>query len=82
MAPRKMLTFPGSSCAPLVMDRVFWSETLIVRDYFWEQVDKNKAEAEFPFELTSSSSSEAVPHGHQTPFLDHKEGEGIWIHPR
>lgn len=59
-----------------------WSETLIVRDYFWEQVDNNKAEAEFPFELASSSLSETVPHGHQTPFLDHKEGEGIWIHPR
>lgn len=45
-------------------------------------MDKNKVEAEFPFGLTSSSSSEAVLHGHQTPFLDHKEGEGIWIHPR
>lgn len=53
-----------------------------MRDYFWGQVDKNKAEAEFLFELTSSSSSETVPHSHQTPFLDHKEGEGIWIHPR
>lgn len=55
---------------------------MIVRDYFWEQVDSNKAEAEFPFELASSSSSETVPHGHQTTFLDHKEREGISIHPR
>lgn len=45
-------------------------------------MDNNKAEAEFPFELASSSSSKTVPHGHQTPFLDHKKGEGIWIHHR
>lgn len=44
-------------------------------------MDNKKAEVEFPFELASSSSSETVPHGHQTPFLDHKEWEGIWIHP-
>lgn len=82
MAPKKMLTFPGSSCAPLVIPSHLWSETPIVRDYFWEQVDTNKTEAEFPFELNSSSSSETIPYGHQTPFLDHKEGEGVWVHPR
>lgn len=53
-----------------------------MRDYFWEQVDKNKDEAEFPSEPTSSSSRETVPHSHRTQFLDHKEREGIWIHPR
>lgn len=82
MVPKKMLSFPGSSCASLVMASYLWSETLIVRDYFWEQVDNTKDEAEFPFELASSSSSETIPHGYQTPFLDHKEGEDIWIHPR
>lgn len=45
-------------------------------------MDKNKVETKFPFKLTSSSSSETVPHSHQARFLDHKEGEGIWIHPR
>lgn len=64
------------------MDRHFWPETLIVKDYFWEQVEKNKTEAAIPFELMSSSSAEVVPQNHQTPFLDHKDGEGIWIHPR
>lgn len=64
------------------MERLFWSEVLIVKDYFWGQVEKNKTVAELPFELTSSSSGETVPHNHRTPFLDHKDGEGIWIHPR
>lgn len=64
------------------MDRHFWSEALIVEDYFWEQVEKNRTEADIPFKLTSSSSRETIPHDHQTPFMDHKEGQGIWIHPR
>lgn len=79
-APKKMLTFLGSSCVPLIIDRRFWSESLIVRDYFWEQVEKNKTGANIPFELTSSSLGETVPCDHQIPFIDHKEGEGIWIH--
>lgn len=45
-------------------------------------MEKKKTEGEIPFELMSSSSGKAVPHKHRTPFLDHKEGEGIWIHPR
>lgn len=35
-------------------------------------------------ELSSNSSSENVfsgNHKHMTPFLDHKEGEGIFINP-
>lgn len=63
MAPKtsqKMLTFPSSSCA-LVMDKHFWAEALIVKDYFWEQVEKNRIEADISFELTSSSSGETIP---------------------
>lgn len=59
-----MLTFPGSTCAPLVMDRRFRSEELIVKDYFLEQVEKNRTDADIPFELTSSSSGEMVPRDH------------------
>lgn len=37
--------------------------------------------AKIPFELTSSSSGETVHHGHQTPFLDHKEGGRRYLDP-
>lgn len=74
---KKMLTSPDSTCAPLVMERHFWIEALVVKDYFWAQVENNRTEAVIPFELTSSSSAEAIPRGHQTPFMDHMKGEGI-----
>lgn len=53
-----------------------------MNDYFWGQVEKNIAEAEIPFELTSSSSGEAIPRDHQTPFMDHMGGDGILVNLR
>lgn len=52
-----------------------------MKDYFWDQVEKNRAEPDIPLELTLSSSGETVPCDHRTPFMDHKKGEGIWIQP-
>lgn len=40
------------------MERRFWSESLIVKDYFWEQMEKNRTEPDMLFELTLSSSRE------------------------
>lgn len=80
-APKKMLTYPGSTCVPLVMERRFWTKALVVKDYFWDQVEKNKTEVSFPFEQSLSSSGEATLE-HQAPFMDHKGREGILLHPR
>lgn len=45
-------------------------------------MEKNRTEADIPLELRSSSSGETIPRDHQTPFMDHKEEQCIWIHPR
>lgn len=74
-ATKKILTFPGSSYAPLVMERCFRAEAFV-------PFEKNRTEADVQFELSSSSSGEAIPREHQTSFMDHKEGEGILLHSR
>lgn len=85
MAPKAPRTikkiFPGLTCAPVVMDRRFWTEALVLKDYFWTQVEKNKIETDAPLEQLSSSSTEAVPRAHQTPLMDHIGGEGTLIYP-
>lgn len=45
-------------------------------------MEKNKTEANVPFEQSLGSSKKATLCDHQTPFMDHKEGEGILIHPK
>lgn len=62
MAPKKLLTFPGSTFAPLVMDRC---EAFVTKDRFCVEVEKKSTKAEVPFEQSSSSSSEAIPRDHQ-----------------
>lgn len=79
---KKLLMPTGASHAPIIMEKRFWTETFIVKDYFWAQVEKNRTEADVPFEHFSVSSGSAALRDHQTPFMDHKEGEGIIIHPR
>lgn len=45
-------------------------------------MEKNKTEADIPFEQSSDSYGSAVPRDHQAPFMDHEEGNGILIEPR
>lgn len=79
---KKILMPPGASHASVVMERPFWTEAYVVKVYFWVQFEKNKAEANIPFEQSSGSSLGATPRDHQTPLMDHKEGDWILIHPR
>lgn len=51
----------------------------MVKGYFWAEVDKNRTEADVPFEQSFSSSGEAVLRDHQAAFMDHKEREGILV---
>lgn len=44
-------------------------------------MEKNKTEADIPFEQSSDSRS-SVPRDHQVPFMDHEEENGISIEPR
>lgn len=84
-APRttkKILMFPVSTYAPIVIDKPFWTEAFVGKDYFWAQVEKNRTEVDVPFEQSSSSFGEVIPREHQTPFIDHKGGEGMLLHPR
>lgn len=53
-----------------------------MKDLFWAKVDQNKTEADIPFEQSSSASGEISTAKYKVPFMDHKESEGILIHPR
>lgn len=54
-APKKLLTFPVYTIVPLVLERRFWNMAEVVKDLFWEKVEKNRTEPDLPFELSSSS---------------------------
>lgn len=49
-------------------------------------IDEDPMEAQPPFKfIPCESSSEDVPlfsHAYMTPFLDHKDGEGIILNPK
>lgn len=49
---------------------------LFLKDGKWNQTD-----AQGPFEQSSSSSHESTTPECNTPFVDHKEGEGIFVNP-
>lgn len=56
-----------------------------LKDFFWRRADEDHVEANPPFLfIFYESSSEDVLfdyHSYMTPFLDHKDGEGIILHP-
>lgn len=52
-----------------------------MKDVFWA-VEQNRTETDIPFEQSSSSSGEISTTKYNVPFIDHKDGEGILIHPR
>lgn len=61
------------------MERQFSCESIVVKGYYWAKIEENRTAA--PFEHLSSSSEESASLEYNTPFMDHKEGEGIMIIP-
>lgn len=39
---KKVLMATGATHAPEVIERRFWPESYVAKDYFWAQVEKNK----------------------------------------
>lgn len=58
----------------------------VVKDQFRKIAGEERVEAQPPFaQLSSNSSSKNVSssyHKHMTPFVDQKEGEGIFVKPK
>lgn len=79
---KKVLMATGATHAPEVIERCYWPESHVAKDYFSAQVEKNKTEADILFVQSSDSSGSAIPRGHQTPFGDNEEGKGIMVEPR
>lgn len=70
-APKKLLTFPSYTIAPLVLEKRFWNLAEVVKYLFWEKVKQNRAEPDLHsschlvlFEEISWAEY-MVPHGSQ-----------------
>lgn len=55
---------------------------MIVKDHLWKKVEENRIKAQISFEPSSDSSGQSAIPDYKTPFVDHKEGEGVFINPR
>lgn len=53
----------------------------MVNDQLWKVANAVNMKAQPPFEQSSNSSSENISSGRKTPFMDDKEGEGIFVNP-
>lgn len=53
-----------------------------MKDKFWKIADEDRTEAQPPFKQSSDSSRKNISSAQRTPFMDHKEGDGIFINPR
>lgn len=82
MSPKKKLLTSLVSKAYLVTkSRNVWLECMIVKHRFWKTATRTK-ETQLPCEQSSYSFGESTNPEHKTPFMDHKEGEGIFVYPR
>lgn len=59
--------------------RDMWPECTVAKDQFWKGVDENRTEAQPSCEQTSDSFGENISFKYETPFMDQKESESIFI---
>lgn len=83
MSPKKkIITYPNLKAYPMATSRHIWSECVVVKDLFWKLANDNQTEAQIPLEQSSHSYGESATPEYKTLFMDHKEGEGIFVNPR
>lgn len=70
-----LLTYPRASSLPMVPSREYWALCVVVKDQFWEIIDKHPLSASIPFK----STHEEDHHQYLTLFDDDSEGEEILI---
>lgn len=78
---KQLLTYPGSKALSVATCRDTW-QCPVVKDQFWKIADKDRMEAQPPFVQSFDSLGEKFSSPDRTPFMDHKEGKGIFINPR